>query len=130
MYGRPVEAELIEIFEQNNQINVTIREATEILCKYGHHHSDKSVRDNLLILTNSGFLTYDQVQHQFSLSANAAKADLTKKMPCELLSKPKHPDHCDKCGRKFSHGDVFYIRPFANLELYLCSDCHVPKVVA
>ena len=112
---------------------MTVGEATKILREHGHRHEYRFVRDNLFILTTSGFLTYDQVQHRFNISPNAAKANLTKKMPCELLSsKPKHParDHCDKCGRKFSRGDVPYVRSFANIELYLCAECHGQKIVA
>jgi Fe2+ or Zn2+ uptake regulation protein len=123
---RPVELELIELFNQNTEICVTISEATEILREHGYPHSDKAVRDNLFILTSAGFLTYDKDGCSFSLSSNT-----TKTKPCELPQpKHKHPEHCDKCGRKFSRGDVFFPHPFANIELYLCSECHAPKVVA
>ena len=129
VYDRPVKAELVKIFEQNTQICVTISEATETLSEHGHPHSDKAVRDNLFLLTNSGYLTYDG-SHKFSLN-NGAK-DLTKKMPCELPQpKPKHrtSDHCDKCGKKFSHGEITYLHSFANIQLDLCEDCHEPKAI-
>jgi hypothetical protein len=128
LYGRPVKDELIQVFEQNNKISVTIGEATEILREHGHSRLYSSVRDNLLILTYSGFLIYDKNECRFSLSQNAMKADFTKKMPI-LPSKPKHRDHCDKCGRKFQLGEITYLHSFANIELYLCEECHEPKIV-
>lgn len=124
---RPVELELVELFEQNSQISVTISEATKLLREHGYIHVDKAVRDNLYILTNSGFLIYDKDERRFSINQNTTK-DLTKKML--LPSKPKHSDHCDKCGRKFNRGEKPFARSFANIELYLCAECHEPKVVA
>jgi len=128
-----VELELIELFKQNNQMCVTVGEATEILLEHGHDRLYSSVKDNLFILATAGFLTYDKDEGRFSISPNAAKADLTKKLPCELLpSKPEHQtsDHREKCGKKFSHSDVPYVRSFANVQLYLCAECHEQKVVA
>ena len=127
---RPVELELIEVFEQNNRINVTVGEAIDILRQHGHPHSEMSVKDNLHILTTMGFLNYDKDGCRFSLSPNAAKVDLITH--CKLPPKPKHQtsDHCDKCGRKFSHGEKPFVRSYSNMELYLCEGCHEPKVVA
>jgi hypothetical protein len=124
---RPVKVELVELFKQNNLLHVTVADTVRLLRATGHPHVDAAVRDNLFLLFNSGFLTYDD-SRRFSLN-NGAK-DLSKKI--ELPYTPKQPkiDHCDKCHRKFKRGQVPLIRKFANFQLYLCKECYTPKIVA
>ncbi|MGA3110889.1 MAG: hypothetical protein ABSE15_02510 [Candidatus Bathyarchaeia archaeon] len=127
-YIRPVKEELIEFFKQNDTICVTAREATESLRKQGYSHEYRSVQDNLFMLATLGFLIYDKVQRQFSLDPNAAKVDLTRKVFLELPSsrtKPKRPPngHCDKCHKEFGPDEEIFERPFANIQLFLCSGC-------
>ena len=118
-----------------------MRDATELLLADGHKHTGIAVKDNLYILTGAGFLTYDQDSHQFSLSPDSAKVDLSKKIPLEFPTPKQHKicerkarppsDHCEKCGTKFKPGDEWHIRSFAdNIQLVLCADCHAPKIIA
>ena len=140
--ARPVEAELIEFFKQNKRTCVTATETIEI---FGHSRSGKSIRDNLYILATLGFLCYDKRKRWFSLSPNAEKADFTrstrdmlpkptrspKQKPSNPTQQPKPNSHCDKCHHKFRPGEKSYVRSFANaIQLYLCAECYMPKVLA
>jgi hypothetical protein len=134
-YIRPVKDELIALFEQNNQIYVTEKEATEMLRKQGHDHFQGSVHDNLFILTRVGFLAYDKDQYRFSLMSNAANVDFSIELPKRkhLEYKPRlHPpsNHCDKCKKELKYGDEFFLHSFANIQLCLCAECHEQKVLA
>ena len=108
---RPVEIELIEVFNQQKDIQVTVTEAINILLAKGHKHTQQAVRDNMMILVEAGFLTYGPVECKFSRSPNAEKADLTKRTLIKLPSRAhkqyernQRPpsDHCNKCGKEFT----------------------------
>ena len=85
MIKRPIQTALIELFKQNQQLHISISEATKLL----HKKRGELVGDNMFILTELGYLTFDSKRQRthkfgtcngrFSLAPNYESVDLTNR---------------------------------------------------
>lgn len=125
--NRPVAKHIIEVLEKNNNEGMCLAEIQKGLIEQGWRHCIGSVRDNCMLLAQNGLLVKIGDQYSISLGRNHETGSINNLKVLDSTPFEPKPDRCDRCGRKFEHGDKFFVRDFRNVRLYVCEECHEQK---